>query len=166
MGTSCWGCGSGSKGRDHPHAYGDKLSKSAPTVQSLGSSPRVWGQGYHSTAVGVSERIIPTRMGTSLLCQCPPLYIRDHPHAYGDKSGNVGFIALAQRSSPRVWGQEVSVGLGGTNYWIIPTRMGTSFMQVAIDFAYRDHPHVKSNMVYTLCKHMVYMLSITNEHKK
>ena len=25
--------------------------------------------------------------------------------------------------------------------------------------------HVKSNMVYTLCKHMVYMLSITNEHK-
>ena len=24
---------------------------------------------------------------------------------------------------------------------------------------------VKSNMVYTLCKHMVYMLSITNEHK-
>ena len=106
MGTSCWGCGSGSKGRDHPHAYGDKLSKSAPTAQSLGSSPRVWGQGYHSTAVGVSERIIPTRMGTSLLCQCPPLYIRDHPHAYGDKSGNVGFIALAQRSSPRVWGQE------------------------------------------------------------
>ena len=27
-------------------------------------------------------------------------------------------------------------------------------------------PLVKSNMVYTLCKHMVYMLSITNEHKK
>ena len=25
---------------------------------------------------------------------------------------------------------------------------------------------VKSNMVYTLCKHMVYMLSIINEHKK
>ena len=27
------------------------------------------------------------------------------------------------------------------------------------------HIDVKSNMVYTLCKHMVYMLSITNEHK-
>ena len=29
-----------------------------------------------------------------------------------------------------------------------------------------DGSIVKSNMVYTLCKHMVYMLSITNEHKK
>ena len=29
-----------------------------------------------------------------------------------------------------------------------------------------DRISVKSNMVYTLCKHMVYMLSITNEHKK
>ena len=28
-----------------------------------------------------------------------------------------------------------------------------------------DGSIVKSNMVYTLCKHMVYMLSITNEHK-
>ena len=30
----------------------------------------------------------------------------------------------------------------------------------------RGGARVKSNMVYTLCKHMVYMLSITNEHKK
>ena len=29
----------------------------------------------------------------------------------------------------------------------------------------RERGCVKSNMVYTLCKHMVYMLSITNEHK-
>ena len=28
-----------------------------------------------------------------------------------------------------------------------------------------NYVRVKSNMVYTLCKHMVYMLSITNEHK-
>ena len=30
----------------------------------------------------------------------------------------------------------------------------------------RGGARVKSNMVYILCKHMVYMLSITNEHKK
>ena len=36
----------------------------------------------------------------------------------------------------------------------------------AIPLAFRrGGARVKSNMVYTLCKHMVYMLSITNEHK-
>ena len=105
-------------------------------------------------------------MGTRVLITRPQHTFKDHPHAYGDKRYDGSSTGKSKESSPRVWGQEVSVGLGGTNYWIIPTRMGTSFMQVAIDFAYRDHPHVKSNMVYTLCKHMVYMLSITNEHKK
>ena len=39
-------------------------------------------------------------------------------------------------------------------------------IKVAIEAAYKEGESVKSNMVYTLCKHMVYMLSITNEHKK
>ena len=37
---------------------------------------------------------------------------------------------------------------------------------VSLDKRVRLFDVVKSNMVYTLCKHMVYMLSITNEHKK
>jgi len=41
------------------------------------------------------------------------------------------------------------------------------FITFAIIFFFcRGGGFVKSNMVYTLCKHMVYMLSITNEHKK
>ena len=44
VGTSCWGCGSGSEGRDHPHACGDKESCPASSLFELGSSPRVWGQ--------------------------------------------------------------------------------------------------------------------------
>ena len=40
------------------------------------------------------------------------------------------------------------------------------FITFAIIFSFcRGGGFVKSNMVYTLCKHMVYMLSITNEHK-
>ncbi len=31
--------------RDHPHAYGDKLTLLYRPLQNLGSSPRVWGQG-------------------------------------------------------------------------------------------------------------------------
>ena len=70
---------------NHPHAYGDKKSPAVLTAPSTGSSPRVWGQGYHSTAVGVSERIIPTRMGTRVLITRPQHTFKDHPHAYGDK---------------------------------------------------------------------------------
>ena len=40
------------------------------------------------------------------------------------------------------------------------------FQNPTIPLAFRRGAgFVKSNMVYTLCKHMVYMLSITNEHK-
>ena len=41
------------------------------------------------------------------------------------------------------------------------TKIGKRIIIIAIPVAVS----VKSNMVYTLCKHMVYMLSITNEHK-
>ena len=165
MGTSCPSQPRRCKVWDHPHAYGDKVTTVPPLASVRGSSPRVWGQVCCANVPPYIFGIIPTRMGTRVVTSVLSLSLRDHPHAYGDKSFNYSPTAHIQGSSPRVWGQEVSVGLGGTNYWIIPTRMGTSFMQVAIDFAYRDHPHVKSNMVYTLCKHMVYMLSITNEHK-
>ena len=39
-------------------------------------------------------------------------------------------------------------------------------LKLHLDMGSENGWTVKSNMVYTLCKHMVYMLSITNEHKK
>ena len=39
------------------------------------------------------------------------------------------------------------------------------YLHYHIVFFVGEELAVKSNMVYTLCKHMVYMLSITNEHK-
>ena len=54
------------RGRDHPHAYGDKLFDCGRMLKLLGSSPRVWGQVTDLVYSIDSERIIPTRMGTSL----------------------------------------------------------------------------------------------------
>ena len=49
---------------DHPHAYGDKLSRLIRHCLMIGSSPRVWGQGKsYKFKLGFSG-IIPTRMGT------------------------------------------------------------------------------------------------------
>ena len=53
--------------RDHPHAYGDKLLFKRVTTPRAGSSPRVWGQEAFDGLFAKRERIIPTRMGTSLL---------------------------------------------------------------------------------------------------
>ena len=44
MGTSIFNIGDNSVSKDHPHAYGDKLSITILPSDYQGSSPRVWGQ--------------------------------------------------------------------------------------------------------------------------
>ena len=51
--------------QDHPHAYGDKVISNNSFADSLGSSPRVWGQDERKIKIMANTRIIPTRMGTS-----------------------------------------------------------------------------------------------------
>ena len=50
---------------DHPHACGDKTVGLLVTHSHLGSSPRVWGQGWVTQVTASENRIIPTRVGTS-----------------------------------------------------------------------------------------------------
>ena len=71
--------------KDHPHAYGDKKIKHIMKIAQDGSSPRVWGQAIFANRMKALNRIIPTRMGTSLLKKLLAHIVRDHPHAYGDK---------------------------------------------------------------------------------
>ena len=52
---------------DQPHACGDKNGLPTGITGYTGSSPRVWGQVLSYTEVAVMARIIPTRVGTSLL---------------------------------------------------------------------------------------------------
>ena len=70
---------------DHPHACGDKVYDDSLSYYETGSSPRVWGQDAIYFSGSHSDRIIPTRVGTS--CLYDAFYIRseDHPHACGDK---------------------------------------------------------------------------------
>ena len=51
---------------DHPHACGDKRRRRSRRAYKLGSSPRVWGQGFLFCSFAVHLRIIPTRVGTRL----------------------------------------------------------------------------------------------------
>ena len=127
--------------QDHPHAYGDK-----PTIfffgsNSTGSSPRVWGQVDFYLKRGRNVRIIPTRMGTSILCRRTVCRRQDHPHAYGDKvelqNKQIDYLG----SSPRVWGQVPYFVADNQLHRIIPTRMGTSCRCRSRTLCGQDHPH-------------------------
>ena len=52
--------------RDHPHACGDKSSSLTSMWFMAGSSPRVWGQACVLVDKDFFQRIIPTRVGTSM----------------------------------------------------------------------------------------------------
>ena len=52
---------------DHPHACGDKRGFLRFPRYTLGSSPRVWGQVSILICSLLKIRIIPTRVGTSLI---------------------------------------------------------------------------------------------------
>ena len=70
---------------DHPHACGDKVTDTDSTRTDNGSSPRVWGQVYAGAYLLPQTRIIPTRVGTSILVVRISPSTKDHPHACGDK---------------------------------------------------------------------------------
>ena len=54
-----------------------------------GSSPRVWGQDVNARTKVVGNRIIPTRVGTSLISLLVTTNLWDHPHACGDKTKEI-----------------------------------------------------------------------------
>ena len=116
--------------KDHPHAYGDKSSFIEKIVTTMGSSPRVWGQVSFCRGRTVRYRIIPTRMGTSVLKTLLAKVLWDHPHAYGDKAAVFFRDDVLGGSSPRVWGQ-ASLGY----------RVGLKL---------RDHPHAYGDKGFSI----------------
>ena len=65
----------------------------------------MWGQGLPFVPVDAFQRIIPTRVGTSKKSNIIALLGKDHPHACGDKIGELKELPYMLGSSPRVWGQ-------------------------------------------------------------
>ena len=101
----------------------------------------MWGQDLPFTISSSRDRIIPTRVGTSV--PAPPLGFnsQDHPHACGDKFTSVKICFADGGSSPRVWGQGyVRIALI-IRHRIIPTRVGTSECLERLIVQCQDHPH-------------------------
>ena len=126
---------------DHPHACGDKAVRVVAYIIIVGSSPRVWGQGSVAFVGDVFTRIIPTRVGTSPFAVFKKGKLKDHPHACGDKVYQVVLKLRSIGSSPRVWGQVVFNANFHNPTGIIPTRVGTSFIDFLTSYLTQDHPH-------------------------
>ena len=94
---------------DHPHACGDKRNIILPLRTGIGSSPCVWGQVTVCHDDVVHCRIIPMRVGTSLVYWRCFFCSGDHPHACGDKCSKSAAQILQLGSSPCVWGQASAV---------------------------------------------------------
>ena len=110
---------------DHPHACGDKHLHEIVNRCKRGSSPRVWGQAVDGTDMSFANRIIPTRVGTSLISLLVTTNLWDHPHACGDKLMSLLSRGNITGSSPRVWGQDATPLTISPSKRIIPTRVGT-----------------------------------------
>ena len=141
VGTRRKGGSAVSPTKDHPHACGDKVRVAIGLGLVLGSSPRVWGQVVYYRITVEQDRIIPTRVGTSLrqaLCRSTS---RDHPHACGDKKSLMLQKLPRAGSSPRVWGQDPFFTALFERYGIIPTRVGTRKSFPGLTSYFQDHPH-------------------------
>ena len=92
----------------------------------------MWGQELICPHCKSSDRIIPTRVGTSLSPFFFKIHRKDHPHACGDKSATV---------SP------TAAGTG-----IIPTRVGTRQFFRRTPTAAEDHPHACGDKTYFVGK--------------
>ena len=91
-------------------------------------------------------------MGTRKETACKSVFCQDHPHACGDKIFCVKGFRVDVGSSPRVWGQgPLNAGIFQER-GIIPTRVGTSKLDMRIRSIIMDHPHACGDKSITVAE--------------
>ena len=73
---------------------------------------------------------------------------QDHPHACGDKLYEQRGKVASSGSSPRVWGQVFRDLKRSGLERIIPTRVGTSGVNIVGAGEVEDHPHACGDKLY------------------
>ena len=81
------------------------------------------------------------RVGTSFYAVPQTPFLRDHPHACGDKTSGCFPSVTGRGSSPCVWGQAIIYALPSSSVRIIPMRVGTRHYIGYLRLIVQDHPH-------------------------
>ena len=87
---------------------GEKMDKWRATISSMGSPPRVRGEGRDILLAVVQGRITPACAGRSIRYCAARHPRKDHPRVCGEKDEEYQLRVLEEGSPPRVRGEVVS----------------------------------------------------------
>ena len=96
---------SGAYMRDHPREYGENQKASQAGRTSPGSSPRIRGKFFASSADTFTRGIIPANTGKIGVTSCLACGWWDHPREYGENSYTAAPSHAVKGSSPRIRGK-------------------------------------------------------------
>ncbi len=88
----------------HPHACGEHFKRVGAALDSIGSSPRLWGTHDPIVLCNDDRRFIPTPVGNTKRGQAWRSGIAVHPHACGEHPCLPTGRRRRVGSSPRLWG--------------------------------------------------------------
>ena len=88
----------------HPHACGEHPGICLRVIDSIGSSPRMWGTRERAAARVCGYRFIPTHVGNTNATRAGKRSQTVHPHACGEHTGEIISRRQYIGSSPRMWG--------------------------------------------------------------
>ena len=126
----------------HPHVCGERCFWIASRLGGGGSSPRVWGTDRSRCGSNRELRFIPTCVGNGARVAQQLVSAPVHPHVCGERLGTFGPLALADGSSPRVWGTVQACGPGLVAGRFIPTCVGNGPSDPLRCRGAPVHPHV------------------------
>ena len=142
----------------HPHARGEHKRFENAALAMAGSSPRTRGTRAVRINRDAQRRFIPTHAGntarTSVSTRCPVRSV--HPHARGEHSRVLGFVASCDGSSPRTRGTLNDHGGDVLHIRFIPTHAGNTNHEADDPRITAVHPHARG-------EHAAHFLSVFAE---
>ncbi len=132
----------------HPHVCGEHTSECSSSVNTNGSSPRVWGTPANTRTMKTCRRFIPTCVGNTYASEKMADSASVHPHVCGEHKIIINLRTPYPGSSPRVWGTRHQLFCINRPIRFIPTCVGNTLGNQRDCEPDAVHPHVCGEHCY------------------
>ena len=127
----------------HPHIRGAYAAGRGRFPAPPGSSPHTWGIRKRRNRVYSRHRFIPTYVGHTRRCTCPPCRCTVHPHIRGAYALWGGATTPTRGSSPHTWGIPNAITYQSCSNRFIPTYVGHTRSWKVPGKPSAVHPHIR-----------------------